>query len=189
MAGLAEMLMEFIYAQHVPPGINAACIQRIKVDKMVAHFVAGIGELNGDLLRAAGYALEADCEAVAALYRENNANVAGRELGAHIRGNIVNGGKVAVRTGHYGLRNAYDVLFVDAETFLLGRGKHAVYGDCNNVVPFADYRGADSSGNGGAHGISSVVFFAIWGRLCLFIKTRAKPFDIAGKIVYHSRVI
>ena len=126
---------------------------------------------------------------VAALYRENNANVAGRELGAHIRGNIVNGGKVAVRTGHYGLRNAYDVLFVDAETFLLGRGKHAVYGDCNNVVPFADYRGADSSGNGGAHGISSVVFFAIGGRLCLFIKTRAKPFDIAGKIVYHSRVI
>ena len=139
------MSVKLVKAKHVLPRVNAARVQRIKIYQVVAHLVRRIGKLHRHLLRAPRYSLKAYGKAVAALYREHHANVAGGEFGFDILRYIVNGGKVAVRPCNDGLCNANDVLFVYAKAFLFSLGKHTVHSYGNNVVPLADYGGADSS--------------------------------------------
>ena len=147
----AERLAVLLEREHVAVGVDAALVQRVHVEEVVAHLIGGIGEHEHDLFRPAGDAAQADGEAVAGEDGEHDAHRAAAELGAHIRRDVVHRGVVAVRPGHDALRHGDDVAVVQLKAVLGHGALHTVRHQLDYVVAFAYYRGTDTPGNDTAH--------------------------------------
>ena len=106
---IAELLAVFAEREHVAPGIDAGGVKRVLVEEVVSDLVAGIAQLYHDLLRALGDAAQAYREAVPGEYREHDADGPAAELRAHVGGDVVDGGVVAVRAGNDALGHRDDV--------------------------------------------------------------------------------
>ena len=68
------------------------------------------------------------------------------KLGAHIGGDLVHGGIIALGPGHHGLGDGDDVLVPQGKAVALGRRQHAVHHDLGDVVPLPNDGGPDAPG-------------------------------------------
>ena len=82
--------------EDVPVGIHACLVHLILGDEVVAHFVGRIAEHEEDLLCALGHSAQADGEAVARKYRENDAEFAAWDLGFDVVSDVLGGGVIAL---------------------------------------------------------------------------------------------
>lgn len=80
MFTVAEQLPVFFLGEYVGPGIDPFLVQFIRVKKMIAHFIGGIGQHKGDFIRAPGDAPQADGETVPAQDGEDHADVSRLEI-------------------------------------------------------------------------------------------------------------
>ena len=131
--------------QHVGVGVHAAVVHRVLVKEVVADLVGGVGEHQHDLFAAAGDAAQADGEAVSGKDGENDGDGLAAQLGAHVGGDVVDGGVVAVGTGHDALGDGDDVARVQLKALLGHCGLDGVGGELDYVVAFAYDRGTDAS--------------------------------------------
>ena len=115
------------------------------VKEVVADLVGGVGEHQHDLFAAAGDAAQADGEAVPGKDGENDGDGPAAQLGAHVGGDVVDGGVVAVGAGHDALGDGDDVARVQLKALLGHCGLDSVGGELDYVVAFAYDRGTDAS--------------------------------------------
>ena len=131
--------------QHVGIGVDAAVVHRVLVKEVVADLIGGVGEHQHDLFAAAGYASQADGKAVPGKNGEHDGDGLAAQLGAHVGGNVVNRGVVAVGAGYDAFGDGDDVALVQLKALLGHCGLNSVGGELDYVVAFAYDRGTDAS--------------------------------------------
>ena len=117
---------------------------------MIAHLVAGVGQLQPDLLRAFRDAAQADREAVAGQDGEDDAEFPGGELAADVRRDVFHAHVVALSSGDDCLGHS-DHVAVTQVRAAVRCGQHAVSDDLDDVVSFADDGRSDASGYSSDH--------------------------------------
>ena len=147
---IAEKLPVFLQREDVPIGVHALFVQSVQRDKVVAHLVRGVGELENDLLTALGDAPQTDGKAVAGEDGEHNAHGAAAQLGTDIGGDLVHGGVIALSAGHNGFGHGHNVPVPDGKAVLRGAGgvQDGLGNDVDQIVPLTDDGGPETSGNG-----------------------------------------
>ena len=157
---VAELLAEVGEREHIAVGINAGSVQLFPVDKMVADLVGGIGEQQDDLAAALCHAAQEQREAVAAENGESHADGLAAGLGAHVGGNVVHRGIVALCAGDDGFGHGYNVTVVRGNARLAPCFLHGGGGDLSDIVALSDDRGADAAHNGtdGSHICSPSIY-------------------------------
>ena len=148
---IAKQFPVFLFAEDILIGVNALFIHQIPVDEVVAHFVRGIAEHQNDLLAALCDATQADCKAVAAEDGEHDTNSFTTQLGAHISGNIVHTGVIALGTGHYGLGHSNDITVTGSETVFLHSFQDAASDDFYHIITLTDDGGTQTHRNSTKH--------------------------------------
>ncbi len=145
VADAAEDAAVFGESEHVGVGVHAAVVHRVLVEEVVADLVGGVGEHEHDLFGAAGYAAQADGKAVAGEDGEDYGDGLAAQLRAHVGGDVVHRGVVAVGTGDDALRHGNDVPLMQLEALLGHCGLDSVGCELDYVVSFAYDRSTDAS--------------------------------------------
>ena len=135
MLFIAEGFAVLLDRKHVGIRIDAGCIQNVLVEKMVADFVCRIAQHQNNLLGTSCNAAQADCKAVAALDRENDADGLTAEFRPDVRRYVIRRSIVAVRTGNNGFRHSDDIALVQFEAILLCRRQDRIRDDFDDIVP------------------------------------------------------
>ena len=131
-------LIDQAFVQHVVALSYDGFVQQIQVHQMVAHLVGGIGEQDHHLLAGQGDALEQKREAISAQDGEGDAHGAAAGLGAHVGGDVLDGGIVALGPGHDGFGDGHHVPISRGDARLFPGGLHGLGGDGGDVVALTD---------------------------------------------------
>ena len=137
MDDLAKGGAEARQIEHVVPRVDPGLVKLVERDKVVADLVGRIAQHKHELLHARGDALEQEGEAVAAEDGERHAHHVAAGLGAHVGGNLLGRGVVALAAGHARL----DAVFTQG-------GQHRFRDAGDNIVTLAENGGAHASDHG-----------------------------------------
>ena len=181
---VAEQLAVFRFAQHVGIGVDPRSIQIVQRDEVVAHFVAGIRQLQPDLLRALRNAAQADREAVAGQDGEYDAELTGRELSPYIRSDILYAHVVALGSCDHCFGHSDHVLVAQILT-AVRCGQDAVGHDLDDVVALADDGRTNASGYGSDHSFHKT--HASFG-LCCVVQLQIIQRVVRRAVVAHLEV-
>ena len=144
---VSEQLPVLFFGQHVGVGVDPGSIQVVQGDQGIAHLIAGVGQLQPDLLCAFGDAPQADRKAVAGQDGEHYAEFPRREFGADVRCDVVHAHVVALGSCHDCFRHG-DHVPVFQVLAAIRRCENAVRNDLDDVVSLADDGRSYASGYG-----------------------------------------
>ena len=134
---------------HLPENTHPASEGKdIRVDQVVAHLVRGVGEQQHDLLAAHRHAAQQQGEAVAAEDGECHAHGLAAGPGAHVLGDLLAGGVVALAAGHHGLGHGHHVAVTGGDVVFSQCIQHGADGDVHHAVALAEDGGAHAPDHG-----------------------------------------
>ena len=143
--GFSEQAFKFLLSQHILIRVYALFIEKINVQQVVAHFVAGIAEHEDDLLCTFGHASEADGKSVPAENRENNSDGFSAQFSFHIGSQLVGSRIVGLGSCQDGFGHCENIFGADLKITVIYTGHQSVYGDLFQVIALFYDRAPQSS--------------------------------------------